>query len=68
MRRRPMPDATVGIKEFAELYGCTVRHAQKLVRDGKAPRNFKTGRYIRFFTSDVEAWFKTREMRNPENK
>ena len=38
----------VGIKEFAELYGCTVRHAQKLCRQGKAPRHTKMGRSVRF--------------------
>ena len=62
-----MPDATVGIETFARLYGCTVRHAQKLVRDGKAPRNFKVGRQVRFFEKDLDDWFSAR-VRTPENK
>lgn len=57
----------VGIKEFAELYGCTVRHAQKLCRQGKAPRHLKTGRAVRFKKEDIEQWVSARTV-NPENK
>ena len=57
----------VGIKEFAELYGCTVRHAQKLCRQGKAPRHTKMGRSVRFRMEDIEEWMRARTV-NPENK
>lgn len=57
----------VGIKEFAELYGCTVRHAQKLCRQGKAPRHTKMGRSVRFLKDDIEEWMRARTV-NPENR
>ena len=57
----------VGIEEFAEIYGCTVRYAQKLVRDGKCPRYRRFGRKIRFIKSDIEDWV-ARHTFNPDNE
>lgn len=57
----------VGVEEFARMYGCTVRHAQKLCRQGKAPRHLKAGKTIRFRMEDIEEWMRARTV-NPENR
>ena len=57
----------VDIKRFAEIYGCSVRYAQKLCREGKAPRHYKIGRQIRFRESDIVEWLESHVV-NPENK
>ena len=60
-------DEYVGIEEFAAIYGCTVRHAQRLCREGKAPRHIRIGRTVRFKRVDLDEWIKARTV-NPENK
>lgn len=57
----------VGIERFAEIYGCSVKHAQKLCREGKAPRHIRVGRAVRFREEDIEEWILARTV-NPENK
>ena len=57
----------VGIKEFAEILGCSREWARELVRQGKAPRHYKMGRAIRFDMKDIETWMAAHVV-NPENK
>lgn len=57
----------VGVERFAELYGCSVEHARRMCREGKAPRHYKFGRTIRFQESDILEWMKAHAV-NPENK
>jgi len=57
----------VGVAEFAQMYGCSVRYAQQLIRTGKAPRHYKIGRSVRFRVEDIEAWL-NHHVVNPENK
>ena len=61
-----MPDK-VGIERFAELYGCTIHHAQRLVRAGNAPRHLKIGRKVWFNESDIIDWLNAHIV-NPDNK
>ena len=49
---------TVDIKKFAQITGYSPEYARKLVRAGKGPRHVRTGRKIRFFVADIEAWQK----------
>ena len=61
-----MPEL-VGIERFAELMNVSVRYAQKLVRDGNAPRHYRFGRTVKFQETDIVDWMKTKVV-NPENK
>lgn len=61
-----MPE-TVGIERFAEIMHVSVGHAQRLVREGKAPRHFKLGRKVYFVESDIFEWVGAHIV-NPENK
>lgn len=49
----------IGMKEFAEMLGLSVKYAQQFVRERKGPKFYRFGREIRFRRSDVEAWIES---------
>ena len=62
-----MPEEWVGVEDFARMCGYTVRYAQKMCREGNAPRHILIGRVRRFKVADINAWIASRTI-NPENK
>lgn len=48
----------MGVKEFSEMLGLSLKYTQRLIREGKCPRYLKAGRAVRFLRSDVEQWIK----------
>lgn len=52
----------VGIEKFAEVCGCSVRYAQRLVREGKCPKYYPVGRKVRFHMADIEAWLEAKAV------
>ena len=50
----------VSIKVFADIYGCSVRYAQQLVREGKAPDHYRMGRNVRFTKESIDRWMEKR--------
>ena len=52
----------VGMKEFAECVGWSVKYAQSQVCKGNCPKYYRFGREIRFKMTDLTEWVESKAI------
>jgi excisionase family DNA binding protein len=51
-----MQPALIDIKSVAALLGCSARHVEDLVREGRAPQPVRLGRLRKWIPEQIHAW------------